>query len=211
MTPLLSTRSLVFSYDNEKQLAFPDLSINEGEKLLITGSSGSGKTTLIRLLSGLMKPQTGEVTFLGQSFSQLGRRDSDQLRGQNIGMVRQEMIFAQSLRCLDNLLLAPYCAGIKPDKHVAKTHLEKMGIGYIAQKFPTQISTGERQRLGICRALMNNPKLLIADEPTSNLDDQNAMNIIKILTDLSDIFNSGLIVVTHDSRIKESFNRIYSI
>jgi putative ABC transport system ATP-binding protein len=202
---IISAENITFSYNKDQSFIFPNLYCSEGSTILITGDSGKGKTTYLHILAGLLKPTTGKILIDGTDIVSLNERENDKFRGQNIGLVFQKSYFISSLTVLENLEMASWLATGKKNTTRAKKLLEQLDIEKQAHKLPSQLSIGQQQRVSIARALMNEPKVLLADEPTSSLDDKNAEKVIELLTGLSKEYKAALIIVTHDSRIKEKF------
>lgn len=202
---MISTSGITFSYSKDQLFHMPDLYCEAGSTILITGDSGKGKTTYLHILAGLLKPKTGEILIDKVNMVNLSESKSDKFRGKNIGLVLQKSHFVASLTVLENLEMASWLATGKKNATRAKELLAKLDIANQANKLPSQLSIGQQQRVSIARALMNDPKVLLADEPTSSLDDKNAEKVIQLLTDLSKEYKAALVIVTHDARIKEKF------
>lgn len=202
---VLSVRNLSYSYENGMVISFPDFDVTENERLLITGNSGTGKTTLLHLLSGLLMVQKGEITISGSNLSTFSQQKLDRFRGRNIGLVFQQPKFIGALSVLENVLTAQYFGSGNVDSKRALSLLSKLGIEEKANKQTRHLSGGERQRLAIARALAAKPKILLADEPTSSLDDVNAEAVYNLLADESKENGANLIVVSHDQRLKANF------
>lgn len=202
---MISTKNLRFSYSKDQEFIFPDLYCEAGSTLLITGDSGKGKTTYLHLLAGLLQPKSGEIIIDNTDLVSLSEKKTDRYRGKNIGVVFQKSYFIAALTVLENLQMASWLATGEKHTKRAKKLLEQLGIENQAYKLPAQLSIGQQQRVSIARALMNEPKVLLADEPTSSLDDKNAANVIELLTSLSKEYKAALLIVTHDNRIKEKF------
>ena len=202
---MISTKNLRFSYSKDQEFIFPDLYCEAGSTLLITGDSGKGKTTYLHILAGLLHPKAGEIIIDNTDLVSLSEKKTDRYRGKNIGVVFQKSYFIAALTVLENLQIASWLATGKKHTKRAKRLLEQLGIENQAEKLPSQLSIGQQQRVSIARALMNEPKVLLADEPTSSLDDKNAEKVIDLLTSLSKEYKAALLIVTHDSRIKEKF------
>ena len=183
----------------------PDLFCQAGSTILVTGNSGKGKTTYLHILAGMLQPNSGEILIDNTDFTNLKGSKADKFRGKNIGVVFQKSHFIASLSVLENLEMASWLATGKKHTKRAKELLTKLDILEQAHKQPSQLSVGQQQRVSIARALMNEPKVLLADEPTSSLDDKNADNVIELLESLSKEYKAALIIVTHDSRIKAKF------
>tara|TARA_B100000902_G_scaffold175491_1_gene169248 strand:+ start:22 stop:645 length:624 start_codon:yes stop_codon:yes gene_type:complete len=203
---MVKTNGIKFNYDNEIFFEFPNVNLVNNENLLIIGSSGIGKTTLLHLLAGLIKPQSGSIELFGVNTSQLASHEMDKFRGNNIGLVFQKSHFVNSLSVIENLQLAQYLSNKKDSKRI-ESILNNLGIIDKSNKKPNQLSQGEKQRVSIALAIVNSPKLILADEPTSSLDDKNCDNVIKILKKQASDFGAQLIVITHDSRLKKHFNK----
>ena len=206
---MLETKNLRFKYDNNLELNFPDIKTSK-ENLLILGRSGVGKTTFLHLLSGLLKPINGEIDLLGTKISKLKMSEMDQFRGKNIGIVFQKPHFINSLTVKENLQLAQYISK-KSDKSRIQSLLESLGIEDKANKKTQNLSQGEKQRVSIALAIVNSPKLILADEPTSSLDDLNCDKVINILKNQASKYKAKLIIITHDYRLKKHFKNTLSL
>jgi lipoprotein-releasing system ATP-binding protein len=202
---MISTKNLRFSYGKGTDFNFPDITAPHGESLLITGGSGKGKTTLLHLLGGLQRPQSGDVIIDDTNIATLSEKNLDRFRGKNIGLVLQQSYFVASLSVLENVVLASWLANGKQATDKAKLLLEQLGLKDQIHKQPSQLSIGQQQRVSIARALINEPKLLLADEPTSSLDDENALTVADMLSGLAKQFGTALVIVTHDRRLKDRF------
>ena len=201
---MIKTESLKFSYDGKKYFDFPDINLDSGENLLIIGNSGIGKTTLLHLLAGILKPESGSINISGTDISKFSDTELDKFRGDNIGIVFQKPHFISSLTINENLNLAKYLSPSKTSGD-AKKILESLDIKDKYQQKPNQLSEGEKQRASIALALINSPSLILADEPTSSLDDFNCDNVIKLLKTQAKDHKAQLIVITHDARLKKHF------
>jgi ABC-type lipoprotein export system ATPase subunit len=201
---MIKTESLKFSYDGKKYFDFPDINLDSGENLLIIGNSGIGKTTLLHLLAGILKPESGSINISGTDISKFSDTELDKFRGDNIGIVFQKPHFISSLTINENLKLAKYLSPSKTSGD-AKKILESLNIKDKYQQKPNQLSEGEKQRASIALALINSPSLILADEPTSSLDDFNCNNVIKLLKKQANDHKAQLIVITHDARLKKHF------
>ncbi len=202
---MISTKNITFSYNKDQNFIMPDLFCQAGSTILVTGNSGKGKTTYLHILAGMLQPNSGEILIDNTNFTNLKGSKADKFRGKNIGVVFQKSHFIASLSVLENLEMASWLATGKKHTKRAKELLNKLDILEQAYKQPSQLSVGQQQRVSIARALMNEPKVLLADEPTSSLDDKNADNVIELLESLSKEYKAALIIVTHDSRIKAKF------
>ena len=203
---MIRTKGLNFNYNNQTSFSFPDINLGKDENLLIIGSSGIGKTTLLHLLAGLLESNSGSINIYGQDISKLTQHQIDKFRGQNIGIVFQKPHFVNSLTVKENLQLAQYL-GNKLDQNRIVDILSSLGILEKENKKPKKLSQGEKQRASIAMAIVNSPKLILADEPTSSLDDENCERVIKLLKKQASEFNAQLIVITHDNRLKKHFKK----
>lgn len=202
---MISTKALKYQYDLAHTFVFPDIKCEAMETLLVTGNSGVGKTTLLHLLAGIIRPISGEILINNQNINDLSKRALDKFRGNNIGLILQQAHFVEALTVIENLELASWLA--KGSKNTAKALvlLNELEISEHKNKMTYELSVGQQQRLSIARALMANPKVLLADEPTSNLDDGNTALVSNLLVQLASIHEVALVVVTHDYRLKNSF------
>lgn len=204
---MLKSESLTFQYTDGPSFSFPDIECGASEHLLLLGESGKGKTTLLHLLAGMLRPTKGVVSIAGTNIVELGSKELDRFRGKHVGIVFQTAHFVQSLSVEDNLILPQFFAGDKIDRAKAKSILERLNIGHKAKSKPKDLSIGEQQRAAIARALVNDPDILLADEPTSALDDKNAEEVIQLLEEQSALSKAALIIVTHDQRLKDRFQK----
>lgn len=203
---MIKTKDVQFSYDNQVFFKFCDIDLKSNENLLIVGSSGIGKTTLLHLLAGLLNLNSGSIELFGKELSKLSSYQLDEFRKNNIGIVFQRPHFVNSLTVKENLQLAQYIAN-KKDNNRIETILKNLNIFDKLNKKTNQLSQGEKQRVSIAMAIVNSPKLILADEPTSSLDDNNCANVIKLLKKQALEFEAQLIVITHDSRLKKHFKK----
>ena len=203
---MISTKGLNFKYNDQASFSFPDINLGKDENLLIIGSSGIGKTTLLHLLAGLLESNSGSINLYGQDISKLTQHQIDKFRGQNIGIVFQKPHFVNSLTVKENLQLAQYL-GNKKDQNRIIDILSSLDILDKENKKPKKLSQGEKQRASIAMAIVNSPKLILADEPTSSLDDENCDRVIKLLKKQASEFKAQLIVITHDNRLKKHFKK----
>ena len=203
---MISTKGLNFKYNEQASFSFPDINLGKDENLLIIGSSGIGKTTLLHLLAGLLESNSGSINLYGQDISKLTQHQIDKFRGQNIGIVFQKPHFVNSLTVKENLQLAQYL-GNKKDQNRIIDILSSLDILDKENNKPKKLSQGEKQRASIAMAIVNSPKLILADEPTSSLDDENCDRVIKLLKKQASEFKAQLIVITHDNRLKKHFKK----
>ena len=205
---MIEINAVKHSYGNT-QLRFKDWQIEKGAHWLLLGDSGSGKTTLIHIITGLLKPQSGTVIINGTSLYQLSGAGLDKFRGQHIGIVFQKPHLIKSLNVAENLIIAQRFAGLKEDYHRVMDVLNSLNMAHKALSLPATLSQGQLQRVAIARAVINKPAMLIADEPTSSLDDHNANAVLELLIEQSNINGSTLVVSTHDKRVKDSLTNQY--
>jgi putative ABC transport system ATP-binding protein len=178
-----------------------------GEHWLVLGPSGCGKTTLLHILAGLLRPTEGEVRVGAQSLAALCGAALDRWRGRTLGIVPQKLHLVPSLSVLENLLLAQFLAGLPEDAKRARAALEQVQLGARSAARPAELSHGEAQRAAVARATVNRPRVLIADEPTSNLDDANCTRALDLLEAQATECGATLVVATHDQRARERFAR----
>ena len=201
---MIKTKGVEFNYDNQVFFKFQDINLKNSENLLIIGSSGIGKTTLLHLLAGLLESSSGSIKLFEKELSDLSSHQLDRFRKNNIGIVFQRPHFVNSLTVKENLQLAQYIAN-KKDNNRIENILKNLNILNKSDKKTNQLSQGEKQRASIALAIVNSPKLILADEPTSSLDDINCDNVIELLKKQATDFEAQLIVITHDSRLKKHF------
>lgn len=204
---MLKSESITFSYDELNKFSFPDIQLQKGEDLLVLGRSGIGKTTFIQILAGLLQPSSGNIELNGTNYESLSSNDLDQFRGKHIGMIFQRPHFVRNLSILDNLLLSLYLSKKNQDKKRAIRLLEQIGLGDKLNSKSDELSQGEQQRAAIALAVIKNPDLILADEPTSSLDDSNCQKIVKLLKEQAAFTNAQLIIITHDNRLKSQFKK----
>lgn len=210
-TGMISLTSIRHRYPGGQAIAFKDWQINKAEQWLLLGESGSGKTTLLHILTGILKPEAGEVKINETSIYSLSSKKLDQFRGKNIGIIFQRPHLIKSLNISDNLVLAQSFAGLPADLNRVHEVLSSLGIAEKKQAYPNELSQGQLQRVSIARAVINKPTLLIADEPTSSLDDKNAAAVLALLLHQSDLNQATLVVATHDKRVKDAFTNTYQL
>ena len=208
---MISIKSVSHQYTGGHSISFKDWQIGHGEQWLLLGESGSGKTTLLHILTGILQPTAGEVMINETSIYNLSSKALDQFRGQNIGIIFQRPHLIKSLSISDNLVVAQNFAGLPTDLNRVNEVLSSLGITDKKHTYPNQLSQGQLQRVSIARAVINKPELLIADEPTSSLDDKNATAVLDLLMQQSGINQATLVVATHDKRVKDEFLNTYQL
>ncbi|ASG65553.1 lipoprotein-releasing system ATP-binding protein LolD [Idiomarina piscisalsi] len=214
MTDLLHCSGLSKTYqDGDNQvnvLKSVDFSIAAGEMVAIVGASGSGKSTLLHILGGLEKPTTGELMFNDQDMTSWSSDKLSSWRNSNLGFVYQFHHLLPEFSALENVAMPLLIAGEKAKnaKQTAQTLLERVGLGHRLSHRPSQLSGGERQRVAIARAFVNNPDIVLADEPTGNLDGEAAASIYQLMLELNKEKGTAFIVVTHDNTLAEQLHRV---
>lgn len=204
---MIQTHKLTFQYNSEATLfKFPDISLDKGGSLLIIGQSGIGKTTLLHLLAGLLSPQSGTISIGNTNFEKLSQKELDRFRGTEIGLVFQQNHAIKGLTVLENLQLRLSLTQIHKEKMIIDDILKQLQLSPLQHKKLGALSLGELQRLGIAMALVHHPALILADEPTSSLDDENCKLVIELLLYQAVQKSANLIVITHDQRIMPYFS-----
>lgn len=210
MEGIIKIKDLKKSYDNNTHvLKDVKLEINKGEWVNIMGPSGSGKTTLLNILSCLDRPTSGSLEICGEEVSKYSQNKLAKFRREKIGLIFQQYHLIPYLNALENVMLAQYFHSAS-DEEDAKEMLEAVGLGHRLANIPGRLSGGEQQRVSIARALINRPEILMADEPTGNLDRQNGSTVMEIF---KKIHQSGttIILVTHDPEIGKMGDRMIRI
>lgn len=181
--------------------------VKPGQSVALVGASGSGKSTLLGLLAGLDIASEGEITIKGQTLSTLDEEQRAQVRAQHIGFVFQSFLLLPTLTALENVMLPAELQGNKHSAARARQLLEQVGLGERLRHFPSQLSGGEQQRVALARAFMTQPDILLADEPTGNLDTHTGAQIIELLFELNRTHGTTLLMVTHDEALARSCER----
>jgi putative ABC transport system ATP-binding protein len=210
--PLLEARHITKSYsvDHRSITVLDDicLVVESGTFLVVRGSSGSGKTTLLTLLSGLDRPTSGQVLIADQDITAASEAQLAPLRNKSIGFVFQSFHLVPSMTALENIMFpAELCKDPQAEER-ARRLLQQVGLADRALNLPSQLSGGEKQRVALCRAMINRPKLLFADEPTGNLDSRNGRKVLEQLIDLKNTHSATLILVTHNPEIARAADRV---
>lgn len=213
---VIEIADLRFGYGRDGfHLHIPELGVASGESIAITGPSGTGKTTLLNLLAGILVPSSGRISIEGLDIAATGAEDRQDYRAARIGLVFQEFELLEYLSVLDNVLLpyrvSPVLALDATVRDRAKRLLDDVGLGDKQHRNPPSLSQGERQRTAICRALVAEPSLLLADEPTGNLDPVNRDHVIDILLAYQEQRDIPLVVVTHQHELIPRFDRSVDI
>ncbi len=203
---ILTLNGISKIYGDLKALDNINLNVEEGEWLSIMGPSGSGKTTLMNIIGCMDKPSLGKIDLAGQDISKLSSKELTVVRRDTIGLVFQQFHLVNYLTALENVMMAQYYHSM-PDEEEAMEALASVGLKERAKHLPNQLSGGEQQRVCIARALINHPKLLLADEPTGNLDEKNERLVMEIFEKLHNT-GSTIIVVTHDPEVADQAERM---
>ena len=210
MTAILTGNNITKTYQDGKTttnvLNHLDISINSGERFAIVGTSGSGKSTLLHILGGLDVPTSGEVWLHGQRINDLNETQRGELRNQHLGFIYQFHHLLAEFTAIENVampLLMRKAVPIAVARQQSIELLEKVGLGHRLTHRPGELSGGERQRVAIARALVTKPSLILADEPTGNLDYANAQAVFEILSELQKDFDTALLMVTHDRQLAQ--------
>lgn len=202
---MLAVRAVSHRYANMLVLAVPDFELARDEHCALIGPSGVGKTTLLHVLAGILRPTSGSVTLDGEVLYPAADRN-DRWRATRIGVIPQLLHLLPSLSALDNVRLAQYFVG-SAESGTARALLKDLGLQARLNARPEKLSVGEQQRVAIARAIVNKPRLLLADEPTSSLDDSNSERAVELLFEAARMTGALLVVATHDARIRERFAR----
>ncbi|MBD3629390.1 ATP-binding cassette domain-containing protein [Cyclobacterium sp.] len=203
---MIATKSIQFSYEGVPAFEIPDIEIKAGEALLVLGKSGSGKTTFLNILGGLLAPEKGEILIDGISLYSLKGQNLDKFRGKNIGIVFQKPHILGPLSVAENIALPHFFSKSSHSDNVDH-YLKELGILDKKNARINTLSEGEAQRVSIARALVNEPKIILADEPTASLDDENAKIVVDLLKTQAAKLKAALVIVTHDQRIKNEINQ----
>ncbi len=208
-----SNVSLEYGLGNEliKVLKGISFSVNSDETVSIVGPSGSGKTSIIMLAAGLEKSTEGSIKVHNQEITNLKENDLSQIRRQNIGIVFQSFYLIPNLTAIENVLLSLEANQKYHLDNVAKELLGEFGLSHRINHLPSELSGGEQQRVAIARALINKPKIILADEPTGNLDGENSQIMMKLLLDYTKKSKTSLVLVTHDTSLAQRCDRIIEL
>ena len=208
--PLLEIRNLKKIYRTPEGetltvLDVPEFTLEERQQLVLRGASGTGKTTFLNCIAGILRPDNGSVRLNGIDMAAASEGRRDQLRAQTIGYIFQTFNLLQGYTCLENVLLG-MSFGRGADRAFARELLERVGLGDRLEYRPGQLSVGQQQRVAVARALANQPKLVLADEPTGNLDPRNAREAIKLIREICRESGAALLIVSHDQSVLEQFD-----
>jgi len=211
MSDLITLNNIQLQYQNgsvvTEVIKGITLAVKKQETLAIVGKSGSGKTSLIMLLAGLEKPTSGSIVFENQTISNFNEEGLSDFRQKNIGIIFQSFYLIPNYTALENVALTLEINLQKNATELAKDILINLGLEHRLQHYPSQLSGGEQQRVAIARAVINKPSIILADEPTGNLDDENSVLISNTLFDVVKSFGSSLCLVTHDKELAQRCDR----
>ena len=207
--PLLEIKGLRKSFlspegGRHEVIDVEEFSLAEKTQVALSGESGSGKTTFLHLIAGILKPDAGSITLAGREMSALKETERDRLRATSIGYIFQTFNLLQGYTCLANVLLG-MSFGPGADRAFAQSLLERVGLTKRLKHYPRQLSTGQQQRVAVARALANRPKLVLADEPTGNLDSRNARESLELIRETCRENGAALLLVSHDSEVLGAF------
>jgi len=215
MSNILEVSELTKTYKSGSKsltvLSDINFAIPAGDKLSIVGSSGSGKTTLLGLCAGLDRASSGSVKLNGIALDQLNEDERARVRNLNVGFVFQNFQLLPTLTALENVMVPMELRGQKKIRDKALELLDRVGLADRHDHYPTQLSGGEQQRISIARAFSNEPKILFADEPTGNLDEETSIKIERLIFDLNKELSTTLVMVTHDLELAKKCDRIIQL
>jgi putative ABC transport system ATP-binding protein len=206
---MIKIRNLSHNYAGGRKINFPDWDIDSMDQWLLLGASGKGKSTLLNILAGLLSPTQGTVMHNELNLHSLSGTALDRFRGRHIGIVFQQSHLIKALNAIQNLQIASSLAGLTFDDAHAMNLLKDLGIEELKKKYPHELSQGQLQRLSVARALINKPDLLIADEPTSSLDDENAFQVLEMLQTQAKNNQAAHVIATHDQRVSQRIDKSY--
>ncbi len=188
----------------------PKFALEEKQQLALRGESGSGKTTFLNLIAGILKPDSGLIKMSGREISDLSESARDRFRAEHIGYIFQTFNLLQGYTALENVLVGmKFGSGV--DREFAVSLLKRVGLQDKMNHLPRQLSTGQQQRVAVARALANRPKLVLADEPTGNLDARNSREVLSLIQETCRENNAALLLVSHDQAVLTTFEKVLSL
>ena len=212
---LLKIRQLIKSYKapegvRHTVLEVPEFSLEAGQQLALRGASGTGKTTFLNCIAGILRPDAGDIELAGQNIAIASESQRDELRAQNIGYIFQTFNLLQGYTCLENVLLGMSFSG-PPNIQQATALLKRVGLADRMDYRPGELSVGQQQRVAVARALANRPNLVLADEPTGNLDPQNAQEALQLIREVCRENTAALLLVSHDQGVLDQFEDCHDL
>ena len=208
---MFALTGITHRYGDATVLRVDEWHVGTGEHWLLAGASGSGKTTLLHVLAALTTPTVGIVSVGGTDLGGLSGAARDRWRGRNVGLVPQRLHLVGALDVADNLRLAQYLAGAPDDPARVRNLLESVGVAALASRYPRELSQGQAQRVAVARAVVNRPALVLADEPTANLDDVHAAATLDLLRAQCLASGAALVVASHDARVRPLLPQVYAL
>jgi ABC-type lipoprotein export system ATPase subunit len=204
---MITVSNLSFQYSPHSEMFFPDFTVRRGEHFLLLGESGSGKTTLLYLLAGLLRKYSGSITIDETAIDKMSEHEMDKFRGQKMGFVFQRNHLIASLTVEQNLMMPAYLSHQPIDHDRIIEVLTNLGVADIRTRKVTELSHGQAQRVAIARAVMIKPTIILADEPTSSLDDKHCSGVISLLAEVASENQATLLIATHDQRVKNKIEK----
>lgn len=201
---MLEISRLGHAYSGRSVLSIESFSLAPGRHALLLGPSGSGKSTLLNLVAGILTMQSGRIVLDGTDVAQLSPRAADAWRARHIGMLPQQLALIPSLSVFENVILPSYAAGSDPDLPRVRELLTALGLSDLAGAKPQQLSQGQRQRVAMARAVYARPRLILADEPTANLDDDSCAKVVELLLAQAAAAQASLLIASHDVRVVQA-------
>ena len=198
---MISTHSLQYRYPQGPSLLFTDVELAQGGVLLLRGGSGAGKSTWLALAAGLRRATAGDITVAGQAMAQMSPAARDAWRARTIGFLPQKLHLSDALSVADNLALVYFAAGLPAVPGAIEAALASLGVADLGTRKPWQLSGGQAQRVALARAVLLAPKVILADEPTASLDDDNARGALSLLQATASRRGASLVIATHDARV----------
>jgi len=202
--PLIKTSNLAYCYPSSAPIHFPDLEAKQGEVVLLSGPSGCGKSTWLALVAGLVKPSAGTLSVANQDLANLTGVAADAWRAKTIGFLPQKLHLSAALTVAQNLGMAQWAAGQPEDLARIHSTLQALGVDELAHRKPSQLSGGQAQRAALARAILLQPQVILADEPTASLDDEAAASAIELLVQTASKQGATLVIATHDGRVAQA-------
>jgi len=198
---MIQTRGLAYRYPGGALLRFPDVDVPQGTVLLLSGPSGCGKSTWLALVAALMRPTEGELQVAGQALNALKNSAADAWRARAVGFLPQKLHLSAALSVQQNLAMAQWASGVPEDAVRIRDALTKLGVAELATRLPSQLSGGQAQRVALARAVLQQPQVILADEPTASLDDAAAADAVGLLLATAQAQGATLVIATHDARV----------